>query len=80
MGLKKQREMVSVSGYKELGIYARKIYKSLDFNLTNAALKKLNNKVKEESNLLPPIIECIKANCTLGEITTIMKNHFGEHH
>ena len=51
-----------------------------DFNLTNAALKKLNNKVKEESNLLPPIIECIKANCTLGEITTIMKNHFGEHH
>ena len=50
-----------------------------DSNLVNVALKNLDNKINTESNLLPPIINCIKANCTLGEITTIMKNHFGEH-
>ena len=58
-----------------------KIFKEKrDLNLTKIALKQLDDKVKDGSNLLPPIIKCIKAKCTLGEITALMKSHFGEHH
>jgi len=50
-------------------------------NTKNAenTLSMLNKSIKDNSNLLEPIIKCIKANCTLGEITLAMKNHFGEH-
>ena len=57
-----------------------KIFKDKrNFTRVKDALKQLDSKIKKESNLLPPIIDCIKAKCTLGEITSILKNHFGEH-
>ena len=47
-------------------------------NVENA-LSNLDENIHNNSNLLEPIINCIKANCTLGEITITMKKHFGEH-
>ena len=37
------------------------------------------NSIKKDENLLPPIINCIKSNCTLGEICNVLKNNYGEH-
>ena len=48
--------------------------------LADKALSALDDSIKNNNNLLNPIIHCIKSDCTLGEITLIMKNHFGEHH
>ena len=39
----------------------------------------LNQEIKNDSNLVPHIINCIKSNCTLGEICNTMKNNYGEH-
>ena len=50
-----------------------------DSNKVDKALKKLDSNVKSNINLLDPIIYCIKAHCTLGEITCVLKSHFGEH-
>jgi len=48
--------------------------------LADKALSALDDGIKNNNNLLNPVIHCIKSDCTLGEITLIMKNHFGEHH
>ena len=45
----------------------------------NQSLKKLELSIKKDENLLPSIINCIKSNCTLGEITSMIKKHYGEH-
>jgi methylmalonyl-CoA mutase N-terminal domain/subunit len=58
-----------------------KIFKEKrDSEMVKKALYRLNTKVEDKSNLLEPIIDCIQSNCTLGEITLILKDHFGEHH
>jgi len=43
------------------------------------SLKQLELSINKNENLLPPIINCIKSNCTLGEITAIIKKHYGEY-
>ena len=42
-------------------------------------LKQLEGSLAEDINLLPPIINCIKNECTLGEICQIMRDIHGEH-
>jgi methylmalonyl-CoA mutase N-terminal domain/subunit len=44
----------------------------------NKTLKKVEESCKNGSNLLPPIIEAVKAGATMGEIVITMKNEFGE--
>ena len=58
----------------------KKFKEKRNSQMVKKALNKLDLNIKNNSNLLTPIIECIKSNCTLGEITFIMKEHFGEHH
>ena len=48
-------------------------------NNTNQSLKELELSIIKDKNLLPPIINCIKSDCTLGEMTSMIKKHYGEH-
>ena len=41
------------------------------------SLKKLSAALDSDQNLVPQIVMCIKNNCTLGEICSIMKNKYG---
>jgi len=42
------------------------------------SLKVLKEKADSTDNLMPYIIDAVKAYCTLGEITSVLKNSFGE--
>ena len=57
-----------------------KIFKQ-DRNHTNVtvSLKKLKDTLNTDINLLPIIIECIKNDCTLGEICQTMRDVHGEY-
>ena len=48
------------------------------YGLNRAYLKKVEESCKNGNNLLPPIIEAVKAGATMGEIVITMKNEFGE--
>ena len=45
----------------------------------NAALQKLKDLAKTDENLMPAIIRCVKAYCTLGEICDALRAVFGEY-
>ncbi|MAV58700.1 MAG: methylmalonyl-CoA mutase [Candidatus Marinimicrobia bacterium] len=49
-----------------------------DKNYVEISLKNLSKASKNGDNLLPPIIECTKAYCTLGEMVETMKMVFGD--
>ena len=57
--------------------------KELKINRDNEKAKRtleiLTNKCKGDDNLIPFIIDCVKSECTIGEITQTMKTVFGEH-
>ena len=58
--------------------------KELKQNRDNERVKKtlevLTEKCKGDENLIPHLMDCVKNECTIGEITQVMKNVFGEHH
>src|SRR5947209_4741259 len=43
------------------------------------ALDWLDAAAREGRNLMPPIVACVRADCTVGEIVATMKKTFGEH-
>ena len=45
-----------------------------------ANLNMLSEKARTTQNLFPQIINCVKNNCTLGEIADILREEFGEFH
>ena len=57
----------------------KKFKKERDFNKTKLSLKKLENAANNKSNLIPCIIEAIESNATLGEISDILRNIYGEY-
>ena len=48
-----------------------------DSNLVKRTLEALQSGCKSEENLFPLVLDCLKSDCTLGEIIQIMKNEFG---
>ena len=46
----------------------------------NANLNLLSEMARTTQNLFPQIINCVKNNCTLGEIADILRKEFGEYH
>ena len=44
-----------------------------------AALDTLDAAAREGRNLMPPIVACVRADCTAGEIVATLKKTFGEH-
>ncbi len=53
--------------------------KKRDNNLVNKRLKELESVAKGKENIMPPILECVRAYCTLGEICRTLKEVFGEY-
>ncbi len=54
--------------------------KNREQNRAKVALEKLGNSCKSGENLMPFILECARARVTLGEISDILRDHFGEYH
>lgn len=50
-----------------------------DNSKVKIALESLNSKLTGSDNLMPAIVDCIKANATLGEISDTMRVVFGEY-
>jgi len=44
-----------------------------------AALERLDAAARIETNLMPPIVDCVRNECTVGEIVGTLKRTFGEH-
>ncbi len=45
-----------------------------------AALKKVEETARNMGNLMPPIVEAVEANATVGEISDAMRHVYGEYH
>ena len=45
----------------------------------SAALTRLETLAGSEAELMTPIVECVRASCTLGEISDTLRKVFGEH-
>ncbi len=58
----------------------KRFKKERDDTLVQTSLKFLSEKVRTTQNLFPQIINCVKNNCTLGEIADILREEFGEYH
>ena len=44
-----------------------------------SALAALDRAAREGNNLMPPIVDCVRNDCTVGEIVSTLKKTFGEH-
>jgi len=58
----------------------KKLKQNRDNERVEKTLEVLTEKCKGDENLIPYLIDCVKSECTIGEITQVMKNVFGEHH
>ena len=56
-----------------------KIRKERDDRAVGAALRRLGDEARGATNLMPAIMDAVKAYATLGEINRAMKDVFGEH-
>ena len=68
-------DQVSVRNQIE-GVKAVK--KNRDNHTVKTKLLELETHAKSEKNLMPAIIDCVRAECTLGEIADIFRKQFGE--
>jgi methylmalonyl-CoA mutase, N-terminal domain len=56
-----------------------RVRRERDGRAVTAALRRLTEEARGSKNLMPAILECVKAYATLGEINRAMKDVFGEH-
>jgi methylmalonyl-CoA mutase N-terminal domain/subunit len=49
-----------------------------DNDTVNTKLSQLETHAKSQKNLMPAIIDCVRAECTLGEIADVLRKQFGE--
>ena len=54
------------------------VKKNRDNHTVNTKLSQLETHAKSENNLMPAIIDCVRAECTLGEIADVFRKQFGE--
>jgi methylmalonyl-CoA mutase N-terminal domain/subunit len=52
---------------------------SRDNTIAKNSMETLRSKADSEENLMPYIIDCVRAYCTLGEITGVFRDVFGEY-
>ena len=50
-----------------------------DSKLQQAALLKLSSAAQSQANLMPPILDALRADATLGEISDVLRGQFGEY-
>jgi len=56
-----------------------RVRRERDGGVVASALRRLGDEARGSTNLMPAIMEAVKAYATLGEIAQAMKNVFGEH-
>jgi methylmalonyl-CoA mutase N-terminal domain/subunit len=56
-----------------------RVRRERDDGAARAALRRLAEEARGTANLMPPIVEAVKAYATVGEICQAMKSVFGEH-
>jgi methylmalonyl-CoA mutase, N-terminal domain len=56
-----------------------RVRRERDDRAARAALRRLTDAARGADNLMEPIMECVKAYASLGEINRAMKDVFGEH-
>ena len=56
----------------------KKLKKERNKEKVKICLDSLNQSIINNNNLIPAIIECVESNVTLGEISELLKNRFGE--
>jgi len=50
-----------------------------DDEAVEAALAALRERARGDDNLLPPIVDAVKAYATVGEIANVLRDEFGEY-
>jgi methylmalonyl-CoA mutase N-terminal domain/subunit len=50
-----------------------------DGSATMAALGSLAEAIRSEQNVMGPLIDAARAGATLGEMSSVLKDHFGTH-
>ena len=55
----------------------RKLRENRNTMEVNSCLQRISEASAGSENLMPLVIDAVKANCTLGEIMNAMKEHFG---
>ena len=80
-GAEKKIELMKIAPELEARSVATvKAYRAKrDSAKARAALKNLSDGAKGDSNLMELIYQCVKSECTLGEIADEMRKVFGEH-
>ncbi len=57
----------------------RRFKSARDSSSTKASLDTLRNTARRNANLVPPIVDCVKALATLGEISDVLREVYGEY-
>ena len=57
----------------------KKFKRSRDRKKTKLAIKKFEDYIQSNNNIMPAIIEAVKNNITLGEISKVLRKKFGEY-
>ncbi len=50
-----------------------------DSGKVKPSLEELKKTAQGDGNLMPPILNCVRSNCTLGEICDTLRAVFGEY-
>ena len=56
----------------------KKLKKERNEEKVKICLDSLSQSIDNNNNLIPAIIECVESDVTLGEISDLLKNRFGE--
>jgi len=57
----------------------RALRASRNSEMWSAALTRVKNAASDGNNLVPAVIEAVEKNCTVGEISNVLRSVFGEH-
>ena len=53
--------------------------KNRDNESTNLSLKKLKTLARSNDNIMPGLIKCVQSACTLGEMSDVLREVYGDH-
>jgi methylmalonyl-CoA mutase, N-terminal domain len=72
-------QRIDPAGERDQVARVRRLRETRDAGTWAAAMERLANAAAGEENLLPPIIDAVKASATLGEISDRLRAAWGEH-
>jgi methylmalonyl-CoA mutase N-terminal domain/subunit len=67
-------------GYERQVTRLNRVRAERDNHHVQKTLHRLADAAQDQVNLMPPILECVKAYATLGEISNVLRAVFGEYH